>query len=75
MLAFMGIGPQELIIAALLVFVFVLLPVYIAARFLIVAIKRGAPTNDPKLRPCPDCGSFVSLQAASCPVCGRPLTH
>ena len=29
--------------------------------------------ENPKLKPCPDCGRMVSRLAPSCPQCGRPL--
>ncbi len=31
--------------------------------------------SNPRLRPCPDCGSFVSLDAIACPKYGRPFYH
>lgn len=32
------------------------------------------PSFNAKLMPCPDCGKTVSLNAASCPHCGAPIT-
>ena len=68
MLAFLS--PMELIIIG----VFVLVPVAVVVA-LVVALtcSRKASGTNPNLRPCPDCGRFVSLRAATCPQCGCPL--
>lgn len=44
----------------------------IAAAF---AEQPAPPTqpDPPKLAPCPDCGTEVSIRANSCPKCGAPL--
>jgi hypothetical protein len=67
MLAFLGFpGPVELMIIG----VMLLVPVAI-----VVALTRSRKPlgNNPNLRPCPDCGRFVSLRATTCPQCGCPL--
>lgn len=67
MLAFLGFpGPVELMIIG----VMLLVPVAIV----VALIRSRKPLgNNPNLRPCPDCGRFVSLRATTCPQCGCPL--
>ena len=40
---------------------------------LLVATRRPNYSNNPNLRPCPDCGHFVSVRATTCPRCGGPV--
>ena len=70
MLAYFLPGPIELIIIG----VIVLVPVAIVVA-LVVALKlsRKPSGSNPNLKPCPDCGRFVSLRATTCPQCGCPL--
>ena len=70
MLAFWTPGPLELIIIGIMGFV--LSAVVVA---LVVALNRSskASGSNPNLKPCPDCGRFVSLRATTCPQCGCPL--
>lgn len=70
MLAFFGIGPVELIILALIVFV----PVAIIIAMVVALTRRRNPLEyNSTLRPCPDCGRLVSPRATTCPQCGGPL--
>lgn len=29
--------------------------------------------DNPNLRPCPDCGQYISIRANTCPQCGGPV--
>jgi hypothetical protein len=43
---------------------------------LIVTLKStrwNADADNPNLRPCPDCGRYISVRAAVCPSCGGPI--
>jgi ribosomal protein L32 len=36
--------------------------------------RSGASQSDnPNLRPCPDCGHYISVRATTCPHCGGPV--
>ncbi len=73
MLAFSMPGLVELIIISISVLI-VLLPVTIVVSSIVVlARQRNALRTNPNLKPCPDCGRFVSLRAANCPHCGSPI--
>jgi hypothetical protein len=41
----------------------------------VLSAKRsgGPSTDNPNLRPCPDCGRSISVRAAMCPHCGAPV--
>jgi len=68
--AFFVLGPLGwIVIAGVVAFsvVFVLAVVAIAARRSNFVRMHGA-----NLRPCPDCGHFISVRAAICPRCGGP---
>lgn len=71
MAAMFGVGMFELI------FVFGILGGMAAAIVAVVfaATRRpgGTPVNNPNLHPCPDCGHFISVRAATCPHCGGPV--
>ncbi|TWU33236.1 hypothetical protein [Novipirellula artificiosorum] len=70
MLAFGAPGLMELIIIG----VILLIPVAIVVALVVVLTRsRKASGNNPNLKPCPDCGRFVSLRATTCPQCGCPL--
>jgi hypothetical protein len=59
-------GPTELLIIAVVVGVVIA----------VLTSNQGSQTADsrnPKLRPCPDCGRYVSKRALSCPHCGGPV--
>ncbi len=70
MLAFFMPGLMELIIIGVMLAVAVVVVVA-----LVVALARSRKTSgtNPNLKPCPDCGRFVSLRATTCPQCGCPL--
>ena len=43
----------------------------VAACVAVVVIANQRRQQDnPNLRPCPDCGHFISVRAATCPKCG-----
>jgi len=73
--AFVGMpGPIEiLIILVSSVFVFGPLVVGVLVLMHVLRSQRKLGAANPNLRPCPDCGQYVSRQAPSCPRCGRPL--
>lgn len=60
-----------LVIAGLIIGV----PVVIVLLCLSASRKTGGMQgfDNPNLTPCPDCGKYISRQAATCPDCGRPL--
>lgn len=65
------IGPMELL---LLLFLLVCPAVVIVAVVAAVAgTRRKRPPAPQNLTPCPDCGGTVSISAAACPHCGRPM--
>jgi hypothetical protein len=69
-MAFMGVGPMELLILGVLVCG----GVGVAAVVLIAALAgRNRAGSNPNLVPCPDCERMVSRHATACPQCGRPL--
>ena len=70
MLAFWTPGPLEIIIVCVsgLIWVAVVGAVGVALKR-----SRKASGTNPNLKPCPDCGRFVSLRATTCPQCGCPL--
>ena len=39
----------------------------------VLVTRRLGPSNNPNLRPCPDCGHFISVRAVTCPQCGAPV--
>ena len=68
--AMMVPGILELIIIA----VVLLVPVAIAVAIVLALTSRQrSDASNPNLRPCPDCRSYVSIHASSCPRCGCPL--
>jgi hypothetical protein len=66
-------------VAGLLVLVLMglfLIGVVIAVVALVAFLARRPAVNhskNPNLRPCPDCGHFISVRAAACPHCGAPM--
>ncbi len=50
--------------------------VAIGALFIVVLSvangSRGSQKDNPNLRPCPDCGRYISVRANACPQCGGP---
>ena len=70
MLAFWTPGPLELIIVGIMGLV---LSAVVIALVVVLKGSRNASGNNPNLKPCPDCGRFVSLRATTCPQCGCPL--
>jgi hypothetical protein len=68
----MGIGIIELVI---ILAVLGLIGAIVAGLVLSLATRRpgGLSGNNPNLRPCPDCGHFISVRAAACPHCGGPV--
>ena len=66
-------------VVGLLVFVLIsllLIGGLVAVVALVVYLARRPATGyskNPNLRPCPDCGQFVSVRAATCPHCGGPV--
>ncbi|TWT84749.1 hypothetical protein CA13_62290 [Planctomycetes bacterium CA13] len=70
MLAFGAPGLMELIIIGVILFI----PVAVVVALVVVLTRsRKASGSNPNLKPCPDCGRFVSLRATTCPQCGCPL--
>ena len=70
MLAFFVPGAIEIIIIG----VIVLVPIAVIVALVVVRTRSQKPSgSNPNLRPCPDCGRFVSLRATACPQCGCPL--
>ncbi len=53
-----------------------ILGIPLLAVVVILAVNRQSRANytqNPNLRPCPDCGRYVSVRASTCPGCGAPL--
>lgn len=69
----MGIGVIELLILGVIGLLLVAAPVTVVVLLLMSRRNSGPSSANPNLAPCPDCGRLVSLQADSCPQCGRPL--
>jgi hypothetical protein len=48
---------------------------FVVGLVVLLATKRPSAswTNNPNLRPCPDCNQFISVRAAACPHCGGPV--
>jgi hypothetical protein len=73
-------GASFSVIGLILVILLCLLAVggVVAAIALVVYfLSRKSTTNrsdNPNLRPCPDCEQFVSVRATTCPHCGGPVT-
>jgi hypothetical protein len=73
--AFFAPGPIELLIlGAMCLGVVGLILAVIVIALAASRKNRSDAAGNPNLYPCPDCGHWVSLQAPSCPQCGRPLT-
>ncbi len=70
MLAFWTPGPLELVLVGVIGLV---LSAVVVALVVVLNGSRNASGNNPNLKPCPDCGRFVSLRATTCPQCGCPL--
>ncbi len=71
--AFLAPGPHEILIL-LIIGLILLAPIAIAVVAIVVFSRsRKRSADNPNLKPCPDCGRFVSLRAATCPQCGCPL--
>jgi len=47
----------------------VILVVVMATRRSTASVAAG----NPNLRPCPDCGQYISIRAVTCPQCGAPM--
>ena len=70
MLAVFAPGIFELLIIAFM------LGIPLIAVFTVLATQRRKGTDhskNPNLRPCPDCGHYVSLRANTCPQCSGPV--
>ena len=70
MLALFVPGILELLIIAFM------LGIPLIVVFIVLAIQRRTGTDqskNPNLRPCPDCGHYISLRANICPQCGGPV--
>ena len=63
-------GILELIIISV---VFVVPLLVAVATILALTRRQRNDASNPNLRPCPDCGSYVSVRASQCPRCGCPL--
>ena len=35
--------------------------------------SKTSSSGNPNLRPCPDCGRYISIRATTCPQCGAPV--
>ena len=70
MLAFWTPGSLEIIIVGI---VGLVLSALVVALVVVLNPSRKASGSNPNLKPCPDCGRFVSLRATTCPQCGCPL--
>jgi hypothetical protein len=64
-------GILELLIIAAIVLLPILIIVVVV---LVVTNSQHRDAKNPNLRPCPDCGNYVSVRAPSCPRCGCPFT-
>lgn len=63
-------------ILEILIILGILGAVAVGVILVIVSATRrtgGAPSDNPNLRPCPDCGRSVSIRATTCPHCGGPV--
>ena len=50
------------------------IPILVMAVILVTNRQsRAQYTQNPNLRPCSDCGRYVSVRASTCPGCGGPL--
>jgi len=48
----------------------------VAVVVVVVSTTRrsdASQSGNPNLRPCPDCGHFISVRATTCPQCGGPV--
>ncbi len=63
----------SLILIALLVVVVIAVPAAIVIAILYSSRSQPDMSSNPNLAPCPDCQKLVSIQAPTCPHCGRPL--
>ncbi len=75
MLAMFGIGAMELVIVLGILGFLVVSGALVAGLVILLAAKRPSTvwTDNPRLRPCPDCHQFISVRAAACPHCGGPV--
>ena len=66
-----GIGAMEILV---LLMILLLIGVPIVVAIVIISKSAGkSQMNNPNLTPCPDCHKFVSINATTCPHCGRVL--
>jgi hypothetical protein len=47
----------------------------IAVVFAVIRQSGARPSDNPNLAPCPDCGRYISVRAATCPLCGAPVKN
>jgi hypothetical protein len=69
MLGIFGIGPQELLILAV-IGLMLLAPIVLMVVLVVLGLRRRDAASTP---PCPDCNRPVSPVATSCPHCGHAL--
>ena len=58
-----------LFIVAFLAFIVVIVAVSVS----VTRQSGGSQKDNPSLRPCPDCGHYISVRANTCPQCGGPV--
>ncbi len=61
-------GPLELLIVFGVVGVGVLGVIF--AVVVGIRTRSASQSSNPNLRPCPDCGRYISIRATTCPQCG-----
>jgi hypothetical protein len=64
-------GPLELLIIFGVVGAGILSVIFVV----VVGVRsRGtSQSRNPNLRPCPDCGRYISIRATTCPQCGGTM--
>lgn len=69
----MGFGLPGIFELMIIGFILLIPIVIIVVVVLLVNNRQRTDAANPNLRPCPDCGNYVSVRAPSCPRCGCPL--
>jgi hypothetical protein len=64
-------GPLELLIIFGVVGAGILSVIFVV----VVGVRRRgtSQSSNPNLRPCPDCGRYISIRATTCPQCGGTM--
>ena len=58
---------------AVLIAVFAIIGAFLAVVLFVARGSGGSQKDNPNLRPCPDCGHYISVRANGCPQCGGPV--